>query len=313
MIILSYNYIISSDDSYAVVEKINEIKNSFEYDLEYVTYDLEDDGLYSLIDEITTVSLFAEPKMIVCKSCEKLIDAKEKAFNELILAMNDINSQNVLVFTFLKHVDYSNERIAKFRKYASLIDIRLKNISFEDYINQELNKDGYTIDSEAMALLISYSTSLAMLKSTLEQLKCYKMDDKIIKNQDIRLLVPLPLDDNVYDLVEAVLNNDKKRMFQTFKDLKLQSIQPSYLVSLLINKFQELYNVSILTKSNVSQAEIANLFNVSSGRAYYMIKNAKSNNLNKIKKNLELLNKLELDIKTGKIEQNIGLELYFLN
>ncbi len=313
MISLSYNYIISSDDAYAVTEKIEEIKKSFDYELEYVSYDLEDDGVYSLIDEITTVSLFAEPKMIVCKSCEKLIDAKEKAYNELILAMNDINSQNVLIFVFLKHVDYNNERISKLRKYASLIDIRLKNISFEDYIQQELSKDNYVIDGNALSLLVSYTTSLAMLKTTLEQLKCYKMDEKRIFDKDIKALVPIPLDDNVYDLVDAVLNNDKKRMFQSFKDLKLQSIQASYLVSLLINKFQELYNVSVLSKANVSQAEIANLFNVSSGRAYYIIKNAKSSNVNKIKKNLELLNKLDLDIKTGKIEQNLGLELYFLN
>lgn len=313
MISLSYNYIISSDDAYAVTEKIEEIKKSFDYELEYTSYDLEDDGLYSLVDEITTVSLFQEPKLIVCRSCEKLIDAKEKAFNELVVAMNDINSQNVLIFVFLKHVDYNNERIAKFRKYASLIDIRLKNISFDDYIKQELNKDNFIIDDNALSLLVSYTTSLAMLKTTLDQLKCYKKEEKRITDKDIKTLVPIPLDDNVYDLVDAVLNNDKKRMFQSFKDLKLQSIQASYLVSLLINKFQELYNVSILTKSNVSQAEIASLFNVSSGRAYYMVKNAKANNISKIKRNLELLNKLDLDIKTGKIEQNLGLELYFLN
>lgn len=310
---MSYNYIISSDDSYAVTEKIEEIKKSFDYDLEYVSYDLEDDSLYSLVDEITTVSLFDEPKLIVCKSCEKLIDAKDKAFNDLILAMNDINSQNVLIFVFLKHVDYSNEKISKFRKYASLIDIRLKNISFEDYIHQVLQKNDYMIEDSAVALLVSYTTSLAMLKTALDQLMCYKASEKKINDKDIKAIVPIPLDDNVYDLVDAVLNNDKKRMFQSFKDLKLQSIQASYLVSLLINKFQELYNVSILTKANVSQAEIANIFNVSSGRAYYMVKNAKANNVTKIKKNLELLNKLDLDIKTGVIEQNLGLELYFLN
>ncbi len=101
-------------------------------------------------------------------------------------------------------------------------------------------------------------------------------------------------------------------MFSCFKDLKLRSIQASYLVSLILNKFQELYNVSILIKSNTSQADIASLFNVSSGRAYYMIKNAKNTNINKIKRNLSLLNELDYKIKSGKIDQNLGLELYFL-
>ena len=43
-----------------------------------------------------------------------------------------------------------------------------------------------------------------------------------------------------------------------------------------------------------------------------MIKNAKNTTMQKIKDNLSLLNKLEYDIKSGKIEQSLGLELYFL-
>ena len=45
---------------------------------------------------------------------------------------------------------------------------------------------------------------------------------------------------------------------------------------------------------------------------YYMIKNAKSSSMKKIKDNLELLNQLEYDIKSGKIDQSLGLELYLL-
>ena len=48
-----------------------------------------------------------------------------------------------------------------------------------------------------------------------------------------------------------------------------------------------MYNVSILNKPNISQAEISSIFNVSSGRAYYMVKNSKSYNLNKILDNLD--------------------------
>ena len=86
----------------------------------------------------------------------------------------------------------------------------------------------------------------------------------------------------------------------------------SYIVSLLINKFQELYNTYILSKANMSQADIANVFHVSSGRAYYMLKNVKKLSLDKIKQNLELLNDLDYNIKSGKLDQNIGLELYLL-
>ena len=73
-----------------------------------------------------------------------------------------------------------------------------------------------------------------------------------------------------------------------------------------------MYNVNILAKSGITQADIQDLFNVSSGKAYYMLKNAKAVDTYEIKKNLSMLNDLDYQIKTGKVDQNIGLELYFL-
>jgi DNA polymerase-3 subunit delta len=126
-------------------------------------------------------------------------------------------------------------------------------------------------------------------------------------------MITKPLDNDVYQLISAFLINHTKEVFSIYKDLKVVSkIQVSFLVSLLLNKFQEMYNVSILLKGGMSQNDIAALFNVSQGRAYYMVKNAKSSNLGKIKANLEDLVKLDADIKSGKIKEDLGLELFFL-
>jgi DNA polymerase III delta subunit len=43
-----------------------------------------------------------------------------------------------------------------------------------------------------------------------------------------------------------------------------------------------------------------------------MVRNAKSSSLSKIKSNLEDLVQLEADIKSGKIKDDLGLELFFL-
>lgn len=310
---MAYNYIISSDDKEAAINKIEEIKNSVSTEFDEVSYDLEEDGLYSVVDEMTTVSLFSTPKFIIVKNSEAIVNAKENALAELYKAMNDMESENIMIFLFYKGFNFSDDKLMKLKKYSSYIDIKLKNIPIDEYIKKAFNDDNYIIEDQALSLLKSYIEDLASAKSSVEILKCYKADDKLITDKDVKKMINEPLEDNVYQLVEAVIDNDKKRMFQCFKDLKHASIQASYLVSLLINKFQELYNVSILVKANVSKNEIANIFNVTDGRAYYMTKNAKSTNLASIKRNLDLLNELELNIKSGKIEQNLGLELYFLN
>ena len=307
-----HSYIITTDDLKAGSRKIEEIKNSINSELEVVSYDLEEDGVYSLIDELTTVSLFNDPKLVVARSPEELLTASDKKITELCTAMNDTASENVLIMLFTKSFDYKNEKYLKLKRFASTIDIKLKNIPLDRLALDELALDGYSIDNEALSLLISYSENMAMMLESIEVLKCYRMDDKRITNKDVLLLVKKPLDDNVYELIEAVLKHDKKRIFQSYNDLRIINMQPAFLVSMLINKFQELYNVSTLMKSGLNQADIAELFNVSSGRAYYMTRNAKASSIADIKLNLERLNSLEYNIKSGQIDQSLGLELYFL-
>ena len=309
---MSYNYIISAEEKEEAKEKIEEIRKSIKLDFDYSEYDLEEDGLYPIIDELTTISLFDNPKFIVINSSENIIKANDKAFVELLTAMNSQENDNVLVFIFLNGFDQKNERLSRIKRYSSFIEINLKNMPLDEYARNVFSKDGYQIDEHTISLLVLYTASLASLKQSINILECYKYQEKIITDDDVKKLVVPPLEDNVYNLIDSVIQKDKARIFSILADFKKENIQYSFLVSLLINKFQEMYNVNILAKSGITQADIQDLFNVSSGKAYYMLKNAKAVDTYEIKKNLSMLNDLDYQIKTGKVDQNIGLELYFL-
>lgn len=309
---MAYNYIITSDDLLAAKDKIAEIKKALDPSYEELGYDLDDDSIYDVIDELATISLFDNPKFVVLKNASKVFNMKNDTLKELYRIMNNMDSQNVLILLFLDNADLKNDVFEVLKRYATLIDVRMKNIPMDQYIINTLKSIDYKIDEDAINLLISYVDNLYTLKSSLDELICYKKDEKIINVKDIKKMINPPLDDNIYSIIDAVITNDKKRSFECLKDLKIHSVKESYIVSLLINKFQEMYNVSILLKANVNQNDIANIFNVKPGRAYYMIKTAKSSSINTIRKNLEVLNQLDLDIKTGKIEEDLGLELYLL-
>ena len=308
---MAQNYIIVCDDYLAINEYIDKICQDIKVEYDKFDYDLDDDGLYSIVDELSTISLFDNLKVVVVKSIDKITNYSAKAFSDLLSAMNNLESENILIMTSLKVLP-DNERISKLKKYSSLIDLRLKKINLKEYIDRFIATNGFSIDENAVTLLLSYNLELSELSNDLKKLMCYDFDSKKITEQDVKLLVSRPLDDNVYQLIEAVLDKNYRHIFSSLKDFKLQNMPSSYIVSLLINKFQELYNTYILSKANMSQADIANVFHVSSGRAYYMLKNIKKLSLDKIKQNLELLNDLDYNIKSGKLDQNIGLELYLL-
>lgn len=314
---MTHNFILVADDFEAVENKIQEIKSSYQVDYDMVQYNMKDESIYSLVDELTTISLFAEPKFVIAKGAEALLGKTDKPFLSLLGAMNQVDSDNILVLVFMLSADtkfdYQNEQFVQLKRFSSFFEIKTKNIKLDEYAKKRLIEDDYVIDEHALNLLISYMDSLSKLKVTIDLLESYCLETKTITTEIITQMVNEPLDDNVYALIDAVLTNNKQLMLKGYRDLKLKSIQASTLVSLLLNKFQEMYNVSILIKGRMSQEAIANLFHVSPGRAYYMIKNAKETSLNAISKHLKLLNELDYKIKTGKIDANLGLELYFLS
>ena len=307
-----YNYLISSDDIEALNDKINEIKNSYNIEFDVIKYDLEEDDIYNIIDELTTISLFDNPKFIIVKSINYASKARETQITEMLKAMNNQDSNNVLVATSLEKIDFKDENISRLRKYMIYFDIKIKNIPLEEYAKTILNKNGYNIDDQAVNQLAKYSLNLATLKNNINILMSYKNEDKNIKIADVSLMIKQPLDDNIYNLIDMVLNKNKKGIFKIYNDFKIEKIEPPVIIGYLINKFQEMYDVYILAKGGADQQTIMDLFNVSSGKAYYMLKNSKQVSIEEIKKNLDDLINLDYNIKTGRIDQHLGLELYLL-
>ena len=307
-----YNYLISSDDIEALNNKIEEINKSFNQQFDVVRYDLEEDSLYQIIDELATISLFDNLKFVIVKSANNIKNASEKQLNELLMVMNNKESSNVIVFTELDKLDFKEENLARLRKYSIYFDIKIRNIPLDQYAHDYFLKNGYTIDSQAITQLVKYSINLTTLRNNIDILICYKDNDKKITVADIEKMVKQPLEDNIFSLIDMVLNKNKKAIFKMYNDFKTENIQPSYIISMLINKFQEMYDVYYLARGGADQQSIMDLFNVSSGKAYYMLKNARQSSLDEIKANLDLLNDLEYQIRTGKVDQYLGLELYLL-
>lgn len=307
-----YNYLISSDDIEALNNKIEEIRKSFNQDFDVVRYDLGEDSLYSIIDELSTISLFDNPKFVIVKQANEIANKPEKQITELLKTINNRESVNVIIFTDLNKIDFKYENLANLRKYTIYFDIKIRNIPLDQYAHDYLLKFGFTIDSQALTELVKYSVNLATLRNNLEILMCFKDENKKITSNDVNLMIKQPLEDNIFSLIDMVLNNNKKAIFKMYNDFKTENISPTYIVSMLINKFQEMYDVYHLAKGGADQQTIMDLFNVSSGKAYYMMKNAKQASLDDIKRNLDELMDLDYKIKAGLMDQYLGLELYLL-
>jgi DNA polymerase-3 subunit delta len=304
------NYFIQTDDYSLVQNKLIEIKNKINDNVSVIEYDLSSDSIYNIIDEIKTISMFDEIKFIKVKNAQCLEDVKGNSLNELLASMNDEDNKNYIVF--ISTEANKSQSYDKVKKLSNFISLNTKSLKPEQFILKSFEDDGYKINNGAVMLLLNSSPTHSMLNSNIEILKCYKCDEKTINEKDILDIISRPLEDATYNLVNQVLLNNKKKEFQMLDDLRKLGVKDSQIIYALQSKFIEMYDTYILAKSRFKEEDLMTIFGVSRGRAYYMLQNIKGITIDDIKAKLNQLNKLDYNLKSGKIKEDMALELYLL-
>ncbi len=310
-------YLIVGQSSVKNNEKLNEMLGTIneEYDLQI--HDLEDESLALLLEDLNMIPFLTATKVVVVKNPiflskpssydSKLIDAFTKYIN------NPIPSTTLIIMIeSLSEIDSKLKKLLE--ENSSIINVSLpKETEIKPYITAYLTKKGYKYDETAVdELIFRIKGNFERADVELEKLMTYKYEDKIIKFTDVRLLVSKDLDDNIFDLVSAVIDGNKRKSMEIYDDLMVLNEDESRIISLLINKFNEMYQTKALVEKGYSKNDIANLFNYKPGRVYYMMKSASLVSMDKIKRNINDLIDIDYKIKSGQIDKTIALESYLL-
>ena len=298
-------YIIKGDDNRLIEDNINLLRK--EENLPEAEYrKIKDDGLANIIMELSMGSLFSEPSFIVITDGDNLTKVSDKDYNNL-LNINKVESDNALAII----VNNSDERIKTLCSKFTTLNAAISG-SITDYISNYISKNEYSITPSALEYLVEMSKSVGVLVNICDELFLYKLDDKIIDIKDIDELISKPLDDNVFDLVNAVMTKDKKKAYQIYEDLKVNNITELMLISLLSNRFTQLLDINTLNHNGYTQDMIAEVFNMKTGRVYYLLKDLRNFSELYIKNIISSLEELEYNIKRGLIAPGIGFELFLL-
>lgn len=291
--------LIISNDKIVIDNKIKEIQNTLK-EAETVQYDLTETPIETVIEDLDTYNFLAPQKIIVCYNsifltAEKKKELVEHNLDKLEKYIDNPNPDNVLILitdSVDKRKKIVNSIIKKVKTVESKIDIK-------EIIKREL--DGYKIDYKTINLLIDYcSNDSERIINEISKLKMYKFDEKEITEDDIKKTVTKKLDDNIFGLIDSILNQNKKYAFELYNDLVLHGEQPVTIISVLSNKIRLIYQVKILSKTNTTDSSISKLLKVHE----YPVKLARQMSYKYSEEVLlKYLNKLaELDyqIKSGK-------------
>lgn len=310
-------YLLIGEQSLLLKSTLNQIVNNaidYKDEFNYINLDFENNSLESILDCLQTPAFGSDKKVVIVKNPYFFNDAKKKLpfTNDLTeLEQYLYNPNDDCEFIIICQKEYYNPK----HKIATILQKigTVKNLIIEsyedikDYAQTIMKKLNIDIEPSAFSLLLSRCKDIVTLEKELGKLSLYS---NYIDYEAVEHLVPRPLEENVFDLSNAILKKDTKKAMQIYTDLKTIKTEPIALISMLSNQFRFMLQVGILKKTMRSDDEIAKELNAHPYRIKIARENLRKHSINDIKSYLVTLANLDIDIKKGVKDRYIDFELF---
>lgn len=310
-------YLIYGLENYLIKKNLNKIIDDLGVTPdEIINMDMNTDSINNLLVEASTINMFSTKKLIICdNSCflSSSSDSKEEV-DELIKYIENAFPDVYIVFILREEKIDSRKKISKLLSKEAKVYVceKIDNYKLNNYVMDYIRDNGYTISSKNIDFLLSKTHyELSNIINEIDKLFIYKGNDKKITEEDIDKVITRNIETNIFELTNAIMNKNKKKIDEIYKDLMLSKEGPIKLIITLSNQFRLYLQVKLMRNNGYSEKEIVSILKEHPYRISLAMKNNFS--IDELKNNLEKLSKLDLDIITGKVDEKLGFEMYLLN
>ena len=198
--------------------------------------------------------------------------------------------------------------------YTLNIIPNLKPYEIEKRLKAYFNKYDFKIGDESLKYIISNSlNNYDLVIKEAQKIMLYYDEPCFINHQDVLNISARTLNTNNFLFVDAVVDNDLETSLKIYQDLKVMKVEPSVLISLLARDFRIMLNIKKLSEMGKREYEIMNDLKLMDWQLDKYLKKVFTYKINELENIILKLAKLDLDIKSGKIDRFIGLELFILD
>jgi DNA polymerase-3 subunit delta len=284
------------------------------------SYDMEETDMEIAINHAMTIPFLTEYKAVILTNASFLnSDQKTKEIEQpietLLSYLGDPNPSTVLIVQApYDRIDHHHPAYKLLKTKAEIIDCSsTQEVDVFQEVKAILANEKMTIEPNALQILVARAgANRQMLMNELNKVIAYSKGLDQVTSDIVREVVTKNPEENIYLLVNALVEGDKRMMVTIYQDLMSSHLDPILVIKVISTKFQEILYTKELLKTGAKQDDIMRFFSASKNRMYYIMKNARDVSEQKLFDFLTQLEKLDSDIKTGQIDKQIGLELFLM-
>lgn len=290
-------------------------------DFNFSVYDLEEDSLERAIEDAETFPFMGDKRLVIAKNPHFLSTEKKKEKIEHPLDRLEAYIKApapfsvILFFAPYEKLDERKKITKLLKKEACMVEAKeLYGSELTEFTLRLASDENKTMQPEAANQLIMLTSGhLSAIAQEVKKLCTYKMDQEEITLTDVNELVARSLEQNIFELINRIVNKKRTEALQIFYDLIKQKEEPIKMLALLMNQFRLIYHVKYFQSQGYGQKQIASNIKIHPFRVKLALDQARlfsEQELIKISKDLA---EMDYEMKTGKRDKQLILELFLLN
>lgn len=289
-------------------------------------------GAKNILEQIMATPFLSERRMVVL---ENFLSFKNPDLQEEILKkIKEKTMPETNVVLFWEETDTYKTKLAKSllavlskEKYAQKFD-ELKGVQLGNWINNEIKNRGGNISSQAVQYLINHSGSDTWrLNSLINQLIAYSFDVKAedtnlspalpyegkeIEVGDVELFLDEKVDDNIFNLVDAIVAKQSKQVYKMIQEQYNKGEDVQFMFAMILRQFRILLELrDLFEKEDNTQS---NILAKKLGLHPFVVKKSlplvRRYNMEELKNVYKQLLDLDIQIKTGQGKQEMLLDVF---
>lgn len=278
-----------------------------------------------IINAVETLPFMNERRMVLVKDLNLSASGKDRLTGEDMGKLDEyfknIPEYSCLVISTRKNADMRTRIMKTIKKEGVVVRFdKLKSEHFVKWVKKQIDKENKSIYTSSLKRFIDISGYLDRdSKKTLEdvaneinKLVEYCRNKKVIAEEDIEAVAPRNLRTNIFKLVDAIGLKDTPTSLRLLEDMKLAREPALKVLFMITRQFRLLLQAACLKDAGYSSKGIISRLKLQPFIVNSLIKQSQNFSIADLKKALMACSRWDSQIKTGKIEPWLAIELFII-
>ena len=260
----------------------------------------------ALIDLAETMPFFAEHRVILVEDSGFF----KNAAPQLAEYLPDMPETTCMIF-IEKEVDKRSKTYKSLKDIGRMVEFKTPDEKMlTRWVLTVLQKNGKKLTQPTMQLFLEKAgNSMGNIDRELEKLICYVGDREIIQMDDVEEICTSQTENRIFDMIHMMAEKRQKEALELYYDLLALKEPPMRILFLLVRQFNILLQVKTMVAAGMEQNQIADRAGLRSFTIRRYRSEAGHFSVQKLKEALRDCARAEEDVKTGRLDDRLSVEL----